>query len=165
MEHRYPPAAALRSDLGVLDLALESSGQGHLCPRGARHRRRRRCPGRHRPGHCSRRRNGTLPREGGGGVRQERQESQSHDFSGVTEALKKYQWRTGKQPLALSGWEVEDACIRPPAQLLRRLAAIRPRLLGYAYPHDFAIAKAHAAETLGWNVTVGGESLCAAQVA
>lgn len=94
-----------------------------------------------------------------------RQEWQNHDFTSVTAALEEYQRRTGKRPLALGGWEVEDARIHPPAQLLRRLAGIRPRLLSYAYPHDFAIAKARAAETLGWNVSVGGEPLRAAQVA
>jgi len=94
-----------------------------------------------------------------------RHERARHDFSIVTDALKQYQRKTGKQTLALGGWEVEDAHIRPPAWLLRQLASIRHRPLGYSYPHDFAVAKARAAETLGWNVTLGGERLHAAQVA
>lgn len=94
-----------------------------------------------------------------------KRECGSHDFSAVAAALEHYERRTGDHALALGGWEIEDAHIRPPAQLLRRLASIQHRPLGYAYPHGFAEAKARAAETLGWNITLGGERIHAAHVA
>ncbi|MGH2517908.1 MAG: pyridoxal phosphate-dependent aminotransferase, partial [Ktedonobacterales bacterium] len=101
-----------------------------------------------------------------GGVRQNvREEQRYHDFGAVAETLRRYELATGQPVLALSGWEVEDRRIQPPAPLLDRLMRIPPRLLGYSHPHDFAQAKALAAEALGWRVTLGGARLRGEQIA
>lgn len=68
-----------------------------------------------------------------------------HGFDEVAASLREFRARTGREPLMLGGWEVEDPAIGPPTPLLARLRAIRPLLTGYCFPRDFHRARERAA--------------------
>ena len=87
------------------------------------------------------------------------------DFSHVTEAIRDFALTTGRPPLMLGGWEVEDDQLGPPAPLLDSLLAIEARPRGYAYTKDFAQAKEVGAAVFGERTRLGGEPPSAAQVA
>ncbi|HEY7357960.1 MAG TPA: pyridoxal phosphate-dependent aminotransferase [Ktedonobacterales bacterium] len=87
------------------------------------------------------------------------------DLSSVTDALRAHSQATGRDPLMLGGWDVEDEAISPPAFLLERLAAIKARPRRYTYGKDFYRAKEEAASVLRNAVRLGGAPLCAENVA
>ncbi len=87
------------------------------------------------------------------------------DLSAVTDALRAHSQATGRDPLMLGGWDVEDEAISPPAFLLERLAAIKARPRNYTYGKDFYRAKAEAASVFRDAVCLDGLSLQAANVA
>ncbi|SRR5579883_26035 len=87
------------------------------------------------------------------------------NLSQVTEELQIYRQRTGREPLMLGGWEVEDRAIDPPALLLDRLTAIRPRPRHYTYGKDLYRAREQAAAVLGHGLRFDGVALAPEQVA
>ena len=86
------------------------------------------------------------------------------DLGCVTEALHAYAEATGRAPLMLGGWEVEDSEIGPPAGLLQQALAIQPRPGRYAYGKDFCRAKERAAEVFAAGVRFAGAPLRPEQV-
>ena len=91
-------------------------------------------------------------------------ERMAADLGCVTEALHAYAEATGREPLMLGGWEVEDTEIGPPASLLEQALAIQPRPGRYAYSKDFCRAKARAAEVFADGVRFVGAPLRPEQV-
>ncbi len=89
----------------------------------------------------------------------------SADLGGVTEALAAHARTTGRAPLMLGGWDVEDPAIAPPASLLGRLRAIQPQVQSYAYSKDFHRARALAAEVYGQGIRFGQPAENAAPLA
>lgn len=87
------------------------------------------------------------------------------DFSEVLAALEDYTRASGRQAMNISGWDVEDASIGPPATLATRLASISPRLGGYTYARDLHTVKRHAATLFAGDTSLGGEPPTAAHVA
>jgi aspartate/methionine/tyrosine aminotransferase len=87
------------------------------------------------------------------------------NLSQVTEELQIYRQRTGREPLMLGGWEVEDRAIDPPALLLDRLTAIGPRPRHYTYGKDLHRARGQAAAVLGHGLRFDGARLAPEQVA
>jgi aspartate/methionine/tyrosine aminotransferase len=87
------------------------------------------------------------------------------DFGPVVAAMREYEAETGRAAVNVSGWEVEDKQIAPPPTLVRRLRALRPRLAGYAYARDFALAKQQAAEVFGATIRHGGAPVTPERVA
>ncbi len=70
---------------------------------------------------------------------------QTDDFTAVVEALQSFTRRTQLPTTSLSGWDVENEAIAPPAGLLRQLNKVRMRPTRYTYSRDFAEARARAA--------------------
>ncbi len=91
-------------------------------------------------------------------------ERMAADLGCVTEALHAYAEATGRAPLMLGGWEVEDTEIGPPAALLEQALAIQPKPGRYAYGKDFCRAKERAAEVFADGVRFEGVSLRPEQV-
>jgi aspartate/methionine/tyrosine aminotransferase len=87
------------------------------------------------------------------------------DFSRVVEAAGDYARRTGDAPLWLSGWEVEDSAIAPPAGLARRLAAIHHQPRHYTYSRDFHTARERATDLFSQGMRLAGERFTPAHVA
>jgi histidinol-phosphate/aromatic aminotransferase/cobyric acid decarboxylase-like protein len=87
----------------------------------------------------------------------ERRES-GWDFGPVIAALDGYAAATGEPPVFISGWEVEDPAIGPPASLLDRLCALSARPRRYAHAREFQRAKQRAADLF----TLGGIQLAGA---
>lgn len=87
------------------------------------------------------------------------------DFSPVVAALENYTRATGREALKISGWEVEDTSIGPPAPLVSRLCAIPSRLSGYTYARDLHAVKQRAAALIARDTSLGGEPITPAHVA
>ncbi len=87
------------------------------------------------------------------------------DFTRVVDALHAFAERTGRLPVLLGGWEVEDAAITPPIALTRRLAAIAPQSRRYSYSREFQIARQQAADLFGQRIRLGTASITPEQIA
>jgi len=83
----------------------------------------------------------------------------SAELGDITETLHAFERATGRAPLMLGGWDVEDPTISPPPRLLRRLRAIRPQAQSYAYGKDFHRARTLAAEVYGERIRFAAEDM------
>jgi aspartate/methionine/tyrosine aminotransferase len=87
------------------------------------------------------------------------------DFTAVIQALDVYSRRTGRKPLPLGGWELDDSAVAPPEMLVERLAAIPARLDGYTYMRELSTAKQRAADALSYGILLEGQPLTQEQIA
>ena len=89
----------------------------------------------------------------------------AEDFTVVVEALRDFTQATGRVPVLLGGWEVEDAAIAPPPSLARKLAAVPHQPIHYTYCRDFHAAREQAAALFSRSMRVAGEAITPAQLA
>ena len=89
----------------------------------------------------------------------------AEDFTVVVEALRDFTQATGRVPVLLGGWEVEDAAIAPPPSLARKLATVPHQPIHYTYSRDFHAAREQAAALFSRTMRVDGEAITPAQLA
>lgn len=92
-------------------------------------------------------------------IRDESRTPAPASFPDLMAALDGYLRDTGRQPMMLGGWDVDDRALYPPAQLEARLCSIAERPRRYTYTKDFLHASERAAQIFERSMTFDGRPL------